>query len=59
VFALPVVFDGSGVKAVAQVKIAAAVPAFEFFGVLGILFDFDINNQARVGVPLADGLQNF
>ena len=55
-FALPVVFDESGVKAVALVKIAAAVPAFEFFGVFGIFFDFDIDDNARVGVLLADGL---
>lgn len=58
-FALPVVFDGCGAKAVALVKFAAAVPAFEFFGVLGIFFDFDIDDDARVGVLPADGLQNF
>ena len=57
-FSLPDVIDRGGAKAVALVKIAAAVPAFEFFGVLGVFFDFDINNQARVGVLLADGLQN-
>ena len=58
-FALPVVFDGCCVKAIAQVKIAAAVPALKFLGVLGIFFDFDIDDDARVGVLLADGLQNF
>lgn len=57
--ALPDVIDGGGVKAVAGVKFAAAVPAFEFFGVLGIFFDFDIDDNARVGVLPADGLQNF
>ena len=57
-FALPDVIDGGGVKAVAGVKFAAADPSFEFFGVLGIFFDFDIDDDARVGVLLADGLQN-
>jgi len=58
VFALPDVIKGGGVKAVALVKVAAAVPAFEFFGVLGIFFDFNIDDDARVGVLPADGLQN-
>ena len=58
-FALPDVIDGEGVKTVALVKFAAAVPAFEFFGVLGIFFDFDIDDNARVGVLPADGLQNW
>ena len=57
--ALPDVIDGGGVKAVALVKFAATVPAFEFFCVLGIFFDFDIDDDARVGVLLANGLQNF
>ena len=57
-FALPDVIDGGGVKAVALVKVAAAVPAFEFFGIFGIFFDFDIDNDARVGVLPADGLQD-
>lgn len=56
--ALPDVIDGGGVKAVAGVKFAAAVPAFEFLGVLGVFFDFNIYDDARVGVLLADGLQN-
>ena len=58
VLALPDVIDGGGVKAVAGVKFAAAVPAFEFFGVLGIFFDFDIDNDACVGVLFANDLQN-
>ena len=57
-FALPVVFDGSGVKAVVGVKFAAAVPSFEFLGVFGIFFDFDIDDDARVRMFFADGLQN-
>lgn len=57
-FALPVVFDGSGVKAVVGVKFAAAVPSFEFFGVFGIFFDFDIDDDAGVRMLFADGLQN-
>ncbi len=57
-FALPDVIDGGSVKAVALVKVAASVPAFEFFGVLGIFFDFDIDDNARVWVLPADGLQN-
>ena len=56
--ALPDVIDGGNVKAVAGVKFATAVPAFEFLGVLGIFFDFDIDNDARVGVLPADGLQD-
>ena len=56
--ALPDVIDGGGVKAVAGVKFAAAVPAFKFFGILGIFFDFDIDDNARVWVLPADGLQN-
>ena len=56
---MPDVIDRGGVKAVALVKFAAAVPAFKFFRVLGIFFDFDINNQARVGVLFANDLQNF
>ena len=56
---MPDVIDGGGVKAVAGVKFAAAVSAFEFFGVLGIFFDFDIDDDARVGVLSADGLQIF
>ena len=58
-FALPDVIKGGGVKAVAQVKVAATIPAFKFFGVLGICFDFDIDDDASVGVLPADGLQNF
>ena len=42
-----------------QVKVAATIPAFKFFGVLGIFFDFDIDDNARVWVLPADGLQNF
>ena len=57
-FALPDVIKGGGVKAVAGVKFAAAVPAFEFFGVLGIFFDFDIDDDACVGVLFANDLQN-
>ena len=57
-FALPDVIDGGGVKAVALVKFAAAVPAFEFLGVLGIFFDFNIDDNARARVLPADGLQN-
>ena len=57
-FALPVVFDGSGVKAVVGVKFAAAVPSFEFLGVFGIFFDFDIDDNTGVGMFFADGLQN-
>ena len=57
-FALPDVIDGGGVKAVAGVKFAAAVPSFEFFCVLGIFFDFDIDDNARVWVLPADDLQN-
>ena len=57
-FTLPVVFDGCGVKAVALVKVATAVPAFEFFGAFGIFFDFDIDDDARVRMFFADGLQN-
>ena len=49
-FALPDVIDGGGAKAVAQVKVAATIPAFKFFGVLGIFFDFDIDDDACVGV---------
>ena len=57
--ALPDVIDRGGVKAVAQVKVAATIPAFKFFDVLGIFFDFDIDDDARVWVLPADGLQNF
>lgn len=57
-FTLPVVFDGCGVKAVVGVKFAAAVPSFEFFGVFGIFFGFDIDDDARVRMLFADGLQN-
>ena len=57
--ALPDVIDRGGAKAVALVKVAAAISAFKFFGVLGIFFDFDIDNDACVGVLFADGLQNF
>ena len=57
-FTLPVVFDGCSVKAVALVKVATAVPAFELLGVLGIFFDFDIDDDAGVRMLLADGLQN-
>ena len=56
--ALPDVIDRGGAKAIAQVKVAATIPAFKFFGVLGIFFDFDIDDDARVGVLPADGLQN-
>ena len=56
--ALPDVIKGGGVKAVALVKVAATIPAFKFFGVLGIFFDFDIDDNARVWVLPADGLQN-
>ena len=58
VYALPDVIKGGGVKAVAQVKVAAAVPVFKFFGVLGIIFDFDIDDDACVGVLFANDLQN-
>ena len=57
-FSLPVVFDGCGAKAVALVKVAAAVPALKFLGVLGIFFDFDIDDNAGVRMLLADSLQN-
>ena len=57
-FALPDVIDGGGVKAVAGVKFAAAVPAFEVLGVLGFFLDFDIDDDARFWVLPADGLQN-
>ena len=57
-FTLPVVFDGCGAKAVALVKVAAAVPALKFLGVLGIFFDFDIDDDVRVRMFFADGLQN-
>ena len=56
--ALPVVLEGGGFKAVALVKVAAAVPAFEFFGIFGIFFDFDIDDNTGVGMLFADGLQN-
>ena len=56
--ALPDVIDRGGAKAVAQVKVAATIPAFKFFGVLGIFFDFDIDDDAGVGMLFADGLQN-
>lgn len=56
--ALPDVIDRGGAKAVAQVKVAATIPAFKFFGVLGIFFDFDIDDDACVGVLPADGLQD-
>ena len=55
-FALPVVFDGSGVKAVALVKVAATVSAFEFLGVFGIFLDFDIDDNAGVRMLFADSL---
>lgn len=58
VFALPVIIDGGGSKAVAQIKFAAAISAFEFLGVLGIFFNFDINDDAGVRMLIADGLQN-
>ena len=57
-FALPNVIDGDGFKAVALVKVAAAVPAFEFLGIFGIFFDFDIDDNAGVRMLFADGLQN-
>ena len=57
-FALPVVLEGGGFKAVALVKVAAAVSAFEFLIVFGIFFDFDIDDDARVWMFFADGLQN-
>jgi len=56
VLALPDVIDRGGAKAVALVKVAAAVPAFEFLGVLGIFFDFDIDDDAGVGMLFADGV---
>ena len=56
---MPDVIDGGGVKTVALVKVATTVSTFEFFGVLGIFFDFDIDDNARVGVLPADSLQNF
>ena len=58
VLALPDVIDRGGAKAVAQVKVAATIPAFKFFGVLGIFFDFDIDDDARVWVLFANDLQN-
>ena len=57
-FTLPVVFDGCGVKAVALVKVATAVPAFELLGVFGIFFGFDIDDNAGVRMLFADSLQN-
>ena len=57
-FSLPDVIDRGGAKAVAQVKVAATIPAFKFFGVLGIFFDFDIDDDACVGVLFANDLQN-
>ncbi len=53
---MPNVIDGGGVKAVALVKFAATVPAFKFFRVLGIFFDFDIDDDTGVRMLFADGL---
>ena len=55
---MPVVFDRGCVKAIARVKFATTVSTFEFLGVLGIFFDFDIDDNARVWVLPAAGLQN-
>ena len=54
--ALPVVIDRGCAKAVAQVEVAAAFAEFKLLGVLGIFFDFDVDDQTRVGVRFADSL---